>query len=361
MSVLAAIAVLAVLIFVHELGHFAAARLQGIYANKFSMGFGPVLLKYQGSQTEYAIRAIPLGGFVGFPDDDPDSEIPLDDPNLMRNRPILDRAIVISAGVIANLIFAYFLLVGQVSTVGVQDLQPGLVIPKVDPSSAAMSAGIQAGDIVLSIDHQPLNGYPEATSLFIDKIQNSPNIPLPLVLKRGEETLAVTITAIANEEGKGKIGVALSPNVSVKHAQSIREALSYSADAYERIIVLTVQGFWQLISHFSENAQQVAGPIKIVEYGANIARNDISNLFQFGALISINLAVINILPLPALDGGQLVFLLIEGILGKPLPNKIQENFMQTGLVLLLGLGIFLIVRDTVNLTFFQELLHQELR
>ena len=224
-----------------------------------------------------------------------------------------------------------------------------------------MSAGIQAGDIVISIDNQPLDAYPEATSLFIDKIQNSPNIPLPLVLKRGEKTLDVTITAIANEEGKGKIGVALSPNVSVKHAQSIGEALSYSANAYERIIVLTVQGFWQLISHFSENAQQVAGPIKIVEYGANIARNDISNLFQFGALISINLAVINILPLPALDGGQLVFLLIEGILGKPLPNKIQENFMQTGLVLLLGLGIFLIVRDTVNLTFFQELLHQELR
>ncbi len=361
MSVLAAIAVLAILIFVHELGHFAAARLQGIYANRFSMGFGPVLLKYQGSQTEYAIRAIPLGGFVGFPDDDPESDIPLDDPNLMRNRPVLDRAIVISAGVIANLIFAYFLLVGQVATVGVQDLQPGLLIPKVDPSSVAMNAGIQSGDIVLSIDNQSLDSYPEATTLFINKIQASPNIPIPLVLKRGENTLNVTITAIANEEGKGKIGVALSPNVTVKRAQNISEALTYSADAYERIIVLTVQGFWQLISNFSENAQQVAGPIKIVEYGANIARKDIGSLFQFGALISINLAVINILPLPALDGGQLVFLLIEGILGKPLPNKIQENFMQTGLVLLLGLGIFLIVRDTVNLTFFQELLHQELR
>ncbi|MEQ8960676.1 MAG: site-2 protease family protein, partial [Coleofasciculus sp. C2-GNP5-27] len=106
MSILAAIAVLAVLIEVHELGHFMAARLQGIYANRFSLGFGPVLWKYQGPDTEYAIRAFPLGGFVGFPDDDPDSEIPPDDPNLLRNRPVLDRAIVISAGVIANLIFA---------------------------------------------------------------------------------------------------------------------------------------------------------------------------------------------------------------------------------------------------------------
>ncbi len=361
MSVLAAIAVLAVLIFVHELGHFAAARLQGIYANRFSLGFGPVLLKYQGPETEYAIRAIPLGGFVGFPDEDPDSQIPADDPNLMRNRPVLDRAIVISAGVIANLIFAYFLLVGQVATVGIQEIQPGLVIPKVDPNSAAMVAGIQPGDIILSVDNQPLQVYPDATTGFINKVQSSPNQPIPLVIQRGSEKIDVTIKAIANEDGKGKIGVALLPNVKLKKAQNIGEAFTYSADAYQRIVSLTVQGFWQLISHFSENAQQVAGPIKIVEYGANIAKNDVGNLFQFGALISINLAIINILPLPALDGGQLVFLLIEGLLGKPLPNKIQENVMQTGLVLLLGLGVFLIVRDTLNLTFLQELLHQELR
>ena len=127
MSVLAAIAVLAVLIFVHELGHFIAARSQGIHVNRFSLGFGPVLLKYQGSETEYAVRAFPLGGFVGFPDDDPDSKIEPDDPNLLRNRPVLDRAIVISAGVIANLIFAYFLLVSQVGFVGIPTAtQPGV-------------------------------------------------------------------------------------------------------------------------------------------------------------------------------------------------------------------------------------------
>ncbi|NEO27423.1 MAG: RIP metalloprotease RseP, partial [Kamptonema sp. SIO4C4] len=128
MSVLAAIAVLAVLIIVHELGHFTAARLQNIHVNRFSIGFGPILLKYQGAETEYALRAFPLGGFVGFPDDDPDSDIPPDDPNLLRNRPILDRAIVISAGVIANLIFAYFLLVSQIATVGIPDFQyqPGV-------------------------------------------------------------------------------------------------------------------------------------------------------------------------------------------------------------------------------------------
>lgn len=104
MTVLAVIGVLALLIFVHELGHFLAARLQGIHVNRFSIGFGPILWKFQGPETEYALRAVPLGGFVGFPDDDPDSHIPAHDPNLLRNRPVLDRAIVISAGVIANMI-----------------------------------------------------------------------------------------------------------------------------------------------------------------------------------------------------------------------------------------------------------------
>jgi RIP metalloprotease RseP len=157
MSVLAAIAVLAVLILVHELGHFVAARSQGILVNRFSLGFGPVIWKYQGPQTEYALRAFPLGGFVGFPDDEPDSEIPPNDPNLLRNRPILDRAIVISAGVIANLIFAYMLLVAQVSIVGIgQASQPGVLIQQLAPevSSVASQAGIKPGDVIVAANQR---------------------------------------------------------------------------------------------------------------------------------------------------------------------------------------------------------------
>ncbi|MFM1841749.1 MAG: hypothetical protein RLZZ490_482 [Cyanobacteriota bacterium] len=356
LAALAAIGVLAVLIAVHELGHFAAARLQGIHVTRFALGFGPALLKYQGPETEYSIRAIPLGGYVAFPDDDPESDIPLDDPNLLKNRPILDRAIVISAGVIANLVFAYFLLIGQVSTIGFQDIQPGLVIPQVDQGSAAQVAGLEAGDIVLGLQGEGLPAFPDATQRFIETVRRSPSIPLSLQVQRGETTKTLTITPIPDQNGNGKIGVALLPNVETKRASNPLQALNYSADAFERIVKLTGQGFWQLASNFADNASQIAGPVKIVEYGANIARNDVSNLFQFGALISINLAVINILPLPALDGGQLVFLVIEGLLGKPLPDKIQVGIMQTGLVLLLGLGVFLIVKDTMSLTFIQEFL-----
>lgn len=361
MPVLAAILVLAVLIVVHELGHFLAARLQGIYVNRFSLGFGPTLLKYQGKETEYAVRAFPLGGYVAFPDDDPDSEIPADDPNLLRNRPILDRAIVISAGVIANLVFAYFLLVGQIGLMGIQELsyQPGVLIPQVASDvSTALAAGIKPGDIVLLADGQPLKASQDAVPKLRDIIQNHPNQEIKLSIERKGQPISISITPEASPDGKGRIGVQLAPNakVSRRKISNPLEVLSTAATEYQRVVLATVQGFGQLISNFGETADQVAGPVKIVELGASIAQSNVLNLLQFAAVISINLAIINILPLPALDGGQLAFLLVEGLRGRPLPGKIQDGIMQTGLMLLLGLGIFLIIRDTANLTWVQQLL-----
>ena len=360
MSTLAAIGVLAVLIFVHELGHFLAARLQGIYANKFSLGFGPVILKYQGKQTEYALRALPLGGFVGFPDDDPDSDIPPNDPNLLGNRPLLDRAIVISAGVIANLIFAYFLLVVQVSTIGYQQINyhPGVVVSGIADtiSTAAGKAGIQPLDTILAVDGQQLGEGKPAIVKLMAEIQEHAAKPITFQVQRGAKTLDLKVTPDANPEGKGQIGVKLAPNadIIIDRSVSFIDALAKGATEFERVIVLTVQGLAQLVTNFGETATQIAGPIKIVEIGSSIASNNIAGLLQFGALISINLAVMNILPLPALDGGQLAFLIFEGLLGKPLPAKLQETVMQTGLFLLLGLGVFLVIRDTANLSGVQQ-------
>jgi len=360
MSVLAAIAVLAVLIIVHELGHFTAARVQGIHVNRFSIGFGPILWKYQGSEVEYGVRAFPLGGFVGFPDDDPDSEIPQDDPNLLKNRPLGDRAIVISAGVIANFIFAYFLLVTQSAVVGIPEPQfePGINVPEIvnQENSPAREAGLKAGDLILAVDSQSLGEGQQAIQTLQTEIQNSVNEPLSLTVKREAETLTLSVTPEAGDDGKGKIGVLLSPNGEVirKRPDGLIEPFTQGAQEYQRIFTLTFQGLGQLVSNFQESAEQVAGPVAIVAVGADIASSDASSLYQFAALISINLGIINILPLPVLDGGQLVFLLLEGVRGKPLPTNVQDGIMQTGVVVLLGLAIFLVIRDTANLAVVQE-------
>lgn len=356
MSVLAAIAVLAILILVHEAGHFIAARSQGIYVNRFSLGFGPVIFKYQGSQTEYAIRAFPLGGFVGFPDDDPDSEVPPNDPNLLRNRPVLDRAIVISAGVVANLIFAYLMLALQLGIVGIPQefqYQPGVIVKPVNEQSVSYQAGIREGDIILAVNGQELTAGSNSTLLLTKEIQTHPNQQINLKVQHQNEQRTLTLTPQLGADGKGLVGIELGPNGKAvyRRPQNIGEIFTVAANRFEQLIVGTVKGFGQLATNFQQTVGQVSGPVNIVKIGAKLASDNIANLFSFAAIISINLAVINILPLPALDGGQLAFLLIEGLFGKPLPTKIQEGVMQTGLVLLLGLGIFLIVKETTQLTF----------
>lgn len=358
MFILAAISVLALLIVVHELGHFLAARLQGIHVNRFSIGFGPILWKYQGAETEYAIRALPLGGFVGFPDDDPDSNIPENDPDLLRNRPVLDRVIVVSAGVVANLIFAYFIFAVQFGAFGIQVPQPGVLIPQLssETSSAATEAGIKAGDVVLAANSYTFDRSPQSTDTLKEIIESHPNEPIRLRVQRGEETLNITVTPSPDPDGVGKIGVGLSRNLLIRRSNNVFETLGFAAEAFQSMLLDIVSGFVNLIANFSQSAADVAGPVRIVEQGAKLANYNLLNLFPFTAAISINLAIINILPLPALDGGQLAFLLIEGVRGKPLPARFQENVMQTGLVLLLGLGMFIIVRDTTRLEIFQDLL-----
>ncbi len=361
MSVLAAIAVIALLVAVHEAGHFLAARWQGIHVNRFAIGFGPILWRYQGPRTEYSLRAIPLGGFVGFPDDDPDSPIPPNDPNLLKNRPILDRAIVISAGVIANLVFAYLVFVAQFTTVGIPETfnpQPGILVPQVmAETSPAAKAGIRPGDVLTQVNGQPLGATETTIPEFIQVIQANPNQPVQLTLQRGGRNLKVAVTPTVGADGTAVIGVQLQRNgdFGYRRPRQPFEVFSLAAQEFQDMLIRTVQGFTQLVTNFSEMASQVAGPVKIVEQGADLAQSSLAMLFPFTAIISINLAIINILPLPALDGGQLAFLLVEALRGKPLPDRLQENVMQTGLVLLLGLGVFLIVRDTSQLEIFQNL------
>ena len=359
MNVLTSITVLGFLIFFHEMGHFLAAIFQGIYVDGFSIGFGPAIIQKKYRNITYSLRAFPLGGFVSFPDEEL-NDIDTKDPNLLKNRPIIQRVIVISAGVFANLILAYTILILNVTTVGIPfDPEPGILVMATQPDNAASTAGLQAGDKIIKIEANNLGVGDQAVSTLVKEIQTSSEKPISLKIERNGVFKEITLTP-KNVNGKGTIGAQLQPNIrkETKKTKNVYELFKYSNNEFLTLLVKTIQGYKGLITNFSSTAQQLSGTVKIVEIGAQLSEQGGTGILIFAALISINLAVLNSLPLPLLDGGQLVFTLIEGFRGKPVPVKIQMAVTQSSFFLLVGLSVLLIIRDTSQLLIVQRLLNQ---
>ena len=358
MNVLTSITVLGFLIFFHEMGHFLAAILQGLYVDGFSIGFGPSIIQKKYKDITYSLRAFPLGGFVSFPDEELNN-IDSKDPNLLKNRPIIQRAIVISAGVLANLLLAYIILIINVSTLGIPfDPEPGILVLATQPEKAASVAGLETGDKIIKIESKNLGVGDQAVSYLVKEIQKSSDKPISIEIERNGIFKNITLIP-KNVDGKGTIGAQLQPNVSkeTKKIKGVYELFKYTNKEFSSLLVKTIQGYKGLITNFSSTAQQLSGPVKIVEIGAQLSQQGGTGILLFAALISINLAVLNSLPLPLLDGGQLVFTLIEGFRGKPVPVKVQMVVTQSSFFLLVGLSVLLIIRDTSQLLIVQRLLN----
>lgn len=355
-STIEAIAVLASIITVHECGHFFAARLQNIHVSKFSVGFGPNLLSYKGPEVEYSLRWVPLGGFVAFPDDDPDCPYPEDDPDLLRNRPIKDRAIVITAGVLANVAFALAILNYQVNTVGLveQAYRPGVKVAQLLSTSAAREYGVKVGDVITAIDGESLPAAGRSVNDVVAKVKAAGSNPVRLKIDRqNAPPVDIEVVPKTGVNGEGRIGVQLEANAEVRKriASDPAEGLFLASKEFGRLTGLVCKSLFSLVSNFSQAKDNVSGPIAIVGVGAEVMRGaDASGLYQFASVININLAVVNILPLPALDGGFLLLIVIEALRGgKKLPAEVEQSITASGVLLLLGSGMFLILRDTLNL------------
>ena len=359
MNVLTSITVLGFLIFFHEMGHFLAAILQGIYVDGFSIGFGPSIIQKKYKDITYSFRAFPLGGFVSFPDEELNNIDP-QDPNLLKNRPIIQRVIVISAGVLANLILAYTILILNVATLGIPfDPDPGILVLATQPDKAASIAGLESGDKIIKIESETLGVGDQAVSVLVKKIQKSSEKPISIEIDRNGIFKEITLIP-KNIDGKGTIGAQLQPNIrkETRKTKNVYDLFKYTNNEFSSLLVKTIQGYKGLITNFSSTAQQLSGPVKIVEIGAQLSEQGGTGILLFAALISINLAVLNSLPLPLLDGGQLVFTLIEGLRGKPVPVKVQMAVTQSSFFLLVGLSVLLIIRDTSQLLIVQKLLNQ---
>eukprot|EP00177_Eucheuma_denticulatum_P002079 GFKZ01003715.1.p1 GENE.GFKZ01003715.1~~GFKZ01003715.1.p1 ORF type:complete len:459 (+),score=43.02 GFKZ01003715.1:197-1573(+) len=350
------------IIFIHESGHFLAARLQGIRVKNFSIGFGPRLFNFTpaSSETEFTVRLLPLGGYVAFPEhstlNEQTGEYDLsDDPNLLQNRPLLDRAIVISAGVFANIILAWGCIFASVSTVGLPSyaFHPGVTIANVvDPAGAGAKAGILPGDIILSVNGQEIPQSLDSASLTAETIRTSQGKPLDFHLLRGEKEFDLRVRPkCCTPDGSSAMGVQLVPNASITRVRpsSANETLQKTNMEFARLTRQTWKGVTSIVSNFQRSSQNLSGPIGVVSMGADLARNDTAALLTFCAVISINLAVINSLPLPALDGGQMTFLIIEALRGAPVSLKVQDAINRTALLLFLAFSGVLFFGDLEKL------------
>ena len=356
--ILAALAVLGLLIAIHETGHFLAATGQGIRVSSFSIGLGPMLVGWRRRGIQFALRAIPIGGYVAFPDHESEEGIHPQDPDLFQNRPLHQRALVIAAGVLANLVFAWVALLAQGAMYGVPDgitAAPGIVVTGVSPDSPAAVAGLQPGDHVVAVNGQPLGEGNEAVKTLITAVQTRPGTPLTLQLEGDAGPQERQVTPRLDEQGTGRIGTQLQPYGTSQYrpVEDVGEWLAGASRGFWTITANTLAGYGQLLTHFQATARQLGGPVRIVEVGARLAQQGGASLLLFTALISINLAVLNALPLPALDGGQMLLLLWEGLRGQPLPERWTQAVNRLGFALLLGLVGVLMVRDTSQLNIFK--------
>lgn len=373
MTVIYAIIVLGILIFVHELGHFLVAKLMGVSVEKFSLGFGPKLIGKKIGETEYLLSAFPLGGYVkmfgegGFieggeshhaPDDEQTDATPATEPVLREltaeeksrsfaHKPPLARIAIVMAGPVFNLLFAWLIFM-LLYTMGVPAITAR--IGEVIKDKPAARAGIQKGDLISSINNKPVTRWDDIA----EGVVASKGQPLSIVVKRGQQDISYTITPeprisknLFGEKVNGyAIGVASAGEVVTEYF-SPAQAIVKGSEQTWKVIDLTFMSLVKMLQRVVP-MDSVGGPIMIAKMAGEQASAGVGSFLAFMALLSINLGVLNLLPVPVLDGGHLLFFFIEWIFRRPVPQKIREYAQQIGMVLLLGLMVLAFYNDIIR-------------
>ncbi len=353
MSVIIFIVVLAILVLVHEFGHFWVAKKSGMKVDEFGFGFPPRLFGIKRGETLYSINLLPLGGFVKIVGENNEES---SDPRSFVNKTFFQRFATLFAGVFMNFILASLLLaIGFV--IGLPTVVPeGQEVPRyahisnpsvsillVDPSSPASDAGLKEGDAIKKVDGQDVNDVEQ----FITYVRSKPGENIALDVTRGNDALSMSVYSRPNPpEGAGPIGISLGDVGKITYPWWYAPIVGV-ASAW-RITVLTVQSFGQLIFH-GKGLESLGGPVKIAAMTGQVTKLGIEYLIQFAAFLSINLAVLNIVPFPALDGGRILFLFIEKIRGKKNNPSIEQWANVIGFALLILLIVWITVRDVVSL------------
>ncbi len=351
-SAAAFLIVLGVLIFFHEFGHFIVARLFGVGVEKFSLGFGPRLFGRRVGLTDYRLSLIPLGGYVKMVGEEPDEEMdPALIPQSFTHKSVLQRMLIVFAGPLFNIILAViiFFVIGFFA--GIMILTPS--IGTIKEGSPAAAAGFQKGDRVTAIDGDPIASWEEMA----DRINRSGGRELAIAVSRPEGQIVLraaperltTKNLLGEEVQRHVIGVSSAGEVLTRQLgffEAVFQSLRQTYAIGELMVVIVAKMITGDISF-----DTVGGPIMIAQMAGDQAKAGISSLFQFIAVISVNLAVINLLPIPVLDGGHLLFFLIEAVRGRPVSTKVREIAQQVGMVVLIMLMILVFYNDITRLFF----------
>ncbi|MDR2355114.1 MAG: RIP metalloprotease RseP [Clostridiales Family XIII bacterium] len=332
MTIVYAIIIFCLLIFVHELGHLTAAKAVGVRVNEFALGMGPRLLRFKRGDTEYTLRAFPIGGFCAMEGENENS----DDPRAFTHKSLPAKALVLLAGSLMNLLLAVLIL----SCVIFANGTPTTVVSKTVAGSPAEAAGIAPGDRIVSVNGVPVTEWDEIS---------------PALTAAGGERVAITVLRdgaevplesgfYTDEDGNKKVGI--TPTAE-RRARNIGPSLLLGCRAAWNMGTAMVQAIAMLFTG-DLPMRELTGPVGIVYIVGDVAKNGLVQLAQLTALISLNLGIVNLLPIPALDGCRFIFLFIRKVTGRAVTDEMEGKVHFVGLMLLFALMIFVTFQDVVR-------------
>jgi regulator of sigma E protease len=348
-TAVAFVVALGVLVFVHELGHFLTAKRLDVKVLRFSIGFGPVLWRRQRGESEYALSAIPLGGYVKMLGEDSDGDEPVapeEQHRAFSAQGPLRRAAIIFAGPATNFVFAFAVYALVFGSVGAPVPSPEPRLGGVSASTPADRAGLHSGDLVVSIDGVAMGSWDNLSKT----VRGSGGKSLHMVLDRDGQRVELDVTpeehdlpSLDGGQTERAFLIGVEPSRDWEDV-GIAKGFLLAAEQTGGTALAVLQGLGQMVTgHVS--VKELGGPIAIAQAAGRQARNGLWNYLMMLALLSINLGVLNLMPVPALDGGHLALLSVEGVLGRPLKPRALELAQQVGVLLLVSLMVFVFYND----------------
>lgn len=350
-SLFAFIIVLGILVFFHELGHFLLARFFGVGVETFSLGFGPKIYKKKVGLTEYCISIIPLGGYVKMVGEDPNESLSSTDINLsFSHKKLFQKAVIVVAGPLFNFLLAFLIFYTIAQFSGLYIVRP--VVGNVGENTPASAAGILPDDVIKSVQGTPVKSWDD----MVDIIGNSSGQPLEIVIFRDESVFPLKVTPEAKivknlfgeDQKRYMIGISAKAgaieHVPLNPIEAIQEGIKQTWEISSLTILSVVKIFQGTVP-----TDTLGGPIMIAQMAGKQAKEGIVNLAFFIAMLSINLGIINLFPVPVLDGGHLFFFGMEAITGKATSDKVREKANQVGIALLVALMVFVFYNDIIRI------------